>query len=85
MVRRRSPIEETPIEPALHCSVEDQRRLLGASPFFAGLTAEQVVDIQASFRQQHYEPGQRDPGGWRTSEPAFDRRGRHGEDGAPDR
>lgn len=58
MVRRRSPVEETPIEPALHCSVEDQRRLLGASPFFSGLTAEQVVDIQASFRQQHYEPGQ---------------------------
>lgn len=57
MVRRRGPIEETPIEPALHCSVEDQRRLLGASPFFSRLPAEDVARIQSSFRQQHYEPG----------------------------
>lgn len=58
MGRRRGPIEEAPIEPALHCSVEDQRRLLGASPFFSRLPADDVARIQASFRQQHYEPGE---------------------------
>lgn len=57
MVRRRSPIEESDILPDLHCSIEDQRRLLGASPFFSGLSEPEVHDVQESFRQQHYGPG----------------------------
>ncbi len=57
MARRRSPVEPIDIHPDLHCSVEDQCRLLGASPFFAGLSADQVDDVQRRFQQQHYQAG----------------------------
>lgn len=58
MDRRRSPVEPVDIEPELHCSVADQRRLLGASPFFTDLSAEEVNGVQALFRQQHFEAGE---------------------------
>lgn len=57
MVRRKSPVQPEEIQPALHCSVDDQRRLLGESPFFNRLSAEQVIEIQRAFRQQHYDEG----------------------------
>jgi CRP-like cAMP-binding protein len=57
MDRRRSPVEPVDIQPELHCSVGDQRRLLGASPFFSELSAEQVSHVQAQFRQHHYQAG----------------------------
>jgi CRP-like cAMP-binding protein len=57
MKRHRSPVQSVQIEPALHCSIEDQRRLLGNSPFFIGLIPEQVEEVQRSFRQQHYDVG----------------------------
>jgi CRP-like cAMP-binding protein len=58
MDRRRSPVEPVEIEPALHCSVDDQRRLLGASPFFSALSPEQVSDVQVRFHQRHYQTGE---------------------------
>lgn len=57
MSRRHSPVEPVSIQPELHCSIPEQRRLLGASPFFARLTEEQVVEVQRQFRQQHYHEG----------------------------
>lgn len=59
MNRRRSPIEPIDLQQELHCSVEDQRRLLGASPFFARLHPEQIDEVQRSFGQQHYAEGDR--------------------------
>jgi CRP-like cAMP-binding protein len=38
----------------LSCSPEEQRRLLGNAPFFAQLSADQVEEVAASFRQAHY-------------------------------
>lgn len=57
MSRRRTPVEPTILHQDLHCSIEDQKRLLGASPYFSSLDAEQVSDVQQSFRQQHYAEG----------------------------
>lgn len=57
MGRRRTPVEPVVIDTALHCSIEDQRRLLGASRFFSSLTPEQVIEVQETFRQQHYHEG----------------------------
>lgn len=57
MGRRISPVQRTAIQPELHCSVDDQRRLLGESPFFDRLTAGQVFEVQRAFRQHHYEEG----------------------------
>lgn len=57
MIRRRTPVEPVSIEPELHCSVQDQRRLLGEAPFFAKLSKEDVQEVQESFRQQHYHEG----------------------------
>ena len=44
--------------PALHCSIEDQRRLLGAAPYFRSLAAPQVANVQQRFQQRHYPAGQ---------------------------
>lgn len=57
MSRRRTPIEPTILHQELHCSIENQRRLLGASPYFASLDPDQISDVQASFRQHHYAEG----------------------------
>lgn len=57
MNRRTSPVEPVEIVEELHCSIDDQRRLLGASPFFEKLSSEQVKEVQRQFRQQHYMPG----------------------------
>lgn len=59
MARRHTPVETVNIQPEVHCSVPEQRRLLGASPFFAGLDEDAIVDIQRRFRQQHYRAGDR--------------------------
>jgi CRP/FNR family transcriptional regulator, nitrogen oxide reductase regulator len=56
---RRSPVEPIELAQELHCSVDEQRRLLGASPFFARLEPDQVFALQLSFRQQHYAEGER--------------------------
>lgn len=57
MGRKRSPVEPVSIQQELHCSIEDQRRILGASPFFSNLDPGQVNDIQRAFSQRHYEEG----------------------------
>lgn len=57
MGRRTSPVQRKSIQPELHCSVNDQRRLLGESPFFDRLSGNQVNEVQRAFRQQHYEEG----------------------------
>lgn len=54
----RSPIRPEPIHPSLHCSIQDQRRLLGASPYFRSLNQEQVERVQTEFNQHHYREGQ---------------------------
>jgi CRP-like cAMP-binding protein len=56
--RRYSPVNPTVIDHELHCSLEDQRRLLGASPYFASLQPEQILHIQKRFGQHHYEVGE---------------------------
>lgn len=57
MGRHRSPVEPVTIHQELHCSIEEQRRLLGASPFFSKLDESQVNEVQQSFRQRHYLEG----------------------------
>lgn len=52
--RPTNPTNKDPIHPALHCSVEDQRRLLGAAPYFKSLTTEQIENVQRQFQQHHY-------------------------------
>ncbi|HWV22728.1 MAG TPA: Crp/Fnr family transcriptional regulator [Thermomicrobiales bacterium] len=59
MARRQSPVEAVTFEPEMHCSVPEQRRLLGQSPFFSKLDDDAIVDIQRRFRQQHYHAGDR--------------------------
>lgn len=58
MGRRRTPVNPVVIDTELHCSIEDQRRLLGASPFFSSLQPDQVVEVQETFRQQHFHEGE---------------------------
>ena len=58
MIRRHTPIEPVHIEPEIHCSISEQRRLLGASPFFADLSGTEVEAVQGSFLQQHYDAGE---------------------------
>lgn len=57
MQRPKNPIQQEPIHPALHCSVEDQRRLLAAAPYFKSLTADQIEAVQRQFTQKHYAAG----------------------------
>lgn len=57
MGRRNSPVKRIDIQPELHCSIEDQRRLLGQSPFFASLTPDEIHAVQRLFSQQHYAEG----------------------------
>lgn len=57
MQRRKSPVPEISLQTDLHCSVEDQRRLLGESPFFRKLSETEVDEVQRSFQQQHHEAG----------------------------
>lgn len=55
--RQRSPVEPVTFGP-LSCSPAEQRRLLGNAPFFNRVSAAEVEDIQASFRQAHHAAGQ---------------------------
>lgn len=57
MARRKSPVQQTQIEPHVLCSIDDQRRLLSESPFFSRLSADEIHDVQRLFRQQHYDEG----------------------------
>lgn len=59
MARLQNPIRSEPIETELHCSVEDQRRLLSAAPYFRSLSPVQIEDVQRRFRQQHYHASSR--------------------------
>jgi CRP-like cAMP-binding protein len=58
MARRTSPVEPVNIQPELHCSIPDQRRLLAASPFFTRLSPEEIRTVQERFRQRHYQAGE---------------------------
>lgn len=49
-----NPVKPQPIVTELHCSVEDQRRLLGNSPYFRALNEEQIVQVQRRFVQRHH-------------------------------
>lgn len=57
MSRQVHPVQRKPITPALHCSVEDQRRLLGAAPYFRSLNPSQIENVQRDFTQKHYAAG----------------------------
>lgn len=54
MQRKQSPVQHEPLDSGLHCSVPEQRRLLGEAPYFKSLTAEQIVEVQKEFQQHHY-------------------------------
>lgn len=54
MVRRRTPVEPVSIQPEVHCSIPEQRRLLGESPFFTRLAEADVRAVQEIFQQHHY-------------------------------
>lgn len=55
--RATNPTNKAPIHPELHCSVDDQRRLLGAAPYFISLNTQQIEDVQQRFQQKHYAAG----------------------------
>jgi len=55
--RRRTPVEPVAVEPH-RCTPTEQRRLLGASPFFAGLSDAELAQAAASFRQANYRAGE---------------------------
>lgn len=57
MARRVNPIPQVHLEPHLHCSVEEQQRLLGKSPFFSSLTPDQIAAVQRDITQNHYHEG----------------------------
>lgn len=54
--RRRA---EPDLDAPLHCTPEEQRRLLGQTPFFRVLPASEIVTVATSFHQQEYAPGER--------------------------
>ena len=58
MSRKVNPVRKVDIEPPLHCSIEEQQRLLGESPFFASLTPEDLVQVQREINQRHYADGE---------------------------
>jgi len=57
MVRRHSPITPVALRSAAHCSIPEQRKLLGQSPYLTGLTEDEVNQVQRTFQQQHYDAG----------------------------
>lgn len=58
MTRKSNPVPQVYIDPHVHCSVEEQRRLLGDSPFFASLPPDNVNLVQRDVIQSHYSEGQ---------------------------
>ncbi len=57
MARKSNPVTPVQIDPGLHCSVEEQRRLLSLSPLFASLSPDQVEAVQREIDQTHYSEG----------------------------
>ncbi len=57
MARPSNPIRPVTIDSGVHCSVDEQRRLLGLSPFFASLTHAEIEKVQREIVQTHYNPG----------------------------
>jgi CRP-like cAMP-binding protein len=57
MVRKSNPVLPVHIDPGLHCSVDEQRRLLSLSPLFASLSVDQVETVQREINQTHYNEG----------------------------
>lgn len=51
---RRRLQSEPDLDAPLHCTPEEQRRLLGQTPFFRVLPASEIVNVAQSFRQQEY-------------------------------
>lgn len=52
--RRTSPIDQEHIQPEM-CSVDVRLQILGRAPFFKGLSADQVAEINRLFRDQGYQ------------------------------
>lgn len=57
MARKSNPVQPVRIDPGMHCSVEEQRRLLSLSPLFASLTPGEIETVQREIGQQHYNEG----------------------------
>ena len=57
MARPTNPIRPVNIDSGVHCSVDEQKRLLGLSPFFASLTPEEIASVQREINQTHYNAG----------------------------
>lgn len=58
MSRKVNPVNQVDIEPHLHCSVSEQVRLLGESPFFASLSQDDAAAVQRQIIQKHYSEGE---------------------------
>jgi CRP/FNR family transcriptional regulator, nitrogen oxide reductase regulator len=54
--RRRSPLEPVAVSP-FHCTPVQLRRILGGTPFFAPLAAEDINRLADRFRQTHFQAG----------------------------
>lgn len=57
MAQRSNPVKRAQIDPGLHCSVDEQRRLLSRSPLFASLTPTEIESVQREINQTHYNEG----------------------------
>jgi CRP/FNR family transcriptional regulator, nitrogen oxide reductase regulator len=57
MVSRRSPVTAEPNDPG-SCTTDVRQHVLAHVPFFAGLTPEQIGDIDRRCRVEDFEPGQ---------------------------
>lgn len=53
--RRRA---EPDLEAPFHCTPEEQRRLLGQTPFFRGLPPSEIPAVARSFRQREFQSGE---------------------------
>lgn len=52
--RRKTPLEPEDITPAM-CSIDLRRQILGGVPFFSGLSAADLEEINRLFREQGFE------------------------------
>lgn len=57
MSRARRYRDQPDLSESLHCTPEEQRRLLGQTPFFRVLPADEIPAVARSFQQREFAPG----------------------------
>lgn len=55
--RRRTPLEAEDVEPQM-CTVDLRLEILSQVPFFAGLSAGEIAEVNALFREEGHTPGE---------------------------